>query len=145
MFGATRLKKNLLVLLFSLLLSAVAFAQTAIDGTIRDQKGKPVSGVAVVLERAEGSIADQTTSNAEGHFRFSAVDAGGYSVKTAAPGFYPATYDLVVRARDPLSLSFDLQPKTTVEQSVEVNSKYLTVDPDKTGSSYTFTQQDLDA
>jgi hypothetical protein len=145
MVGVTRVKKNLLVLLCSLLLSMVAFAQTAIDGTIRDHKGKPVSGAAIVLQRAEGSIADQTASNAEGHFRFSAVDAGGYSVKAAAPGFYPATYDLVVRARDPISLSFDLQPKTTVEQSVEVNSKYLTVDPDKTGSSYTFTQQDLDA
>ena len=76
MFGVTRVKRNLLVLLFSLLLSTLALAQTAIDGMIRDQKGKPVSGVAVVLQRAEGSIADQTTSNAEGHFRFSAVDAG---------------------------------------------------------------------
>jgi hypothetical protein len=30
-----------------------------------------------------------------------------------------------------------------VQQSVEVEAEYLTVDPEKTGSSYTFTQQDL--
>ncbi len=37
-----------------------------------------------------------------------------------------------------------LQEKQTVRQSVEVQSNYLTVDPEKTGSSYTFTRQDLE-
>jgi hypothetical protein len=145
MFGVTRVKRKFFLLSFPVLLSVVAFGQTLVDGTVRDQNGKPVSGATVVLQRAGGSVADQTTSNAEGHFHFEAVEAGEYGIRTDVSGFYPAKYELVVRARQPISLSFDLQPKTSVQQSVEVKSQYLTVDPEKTGSSYTFTQQDLDA
>ena len=139
------MKKTIPILLCFLILSAVAIAQTAVDGTLRDLNGKVVSGAAVALQRAEGSIAEQTTSDAEGHFRFPAVDAGGYTLKADAPGFFSAKYDFVLRARQPITLTLDLQPKTTVAQTVEVKSNYLTVDPEKTGSSYTFTQQDLDA
>ena len=139
------MKKISFLLLFSLLLPALAIAQTAVEGTLRDQSGKAVSGATVSLQRAEGSVADQATSDGEGRFRFAAVEAGGYTLKAEASGFYPATYDFVLRARQPITLSLDLQPKTTVQQTVEVKSNYLTVDPEKTGSSYTFTQKDLDA
>jgi hypothetical protein len=138
-------KKTVSILAVSLLLSAIAVAQTAVEGSLRDQSGKAVSGASVSLQRSEGSTAEQTTSDSSGHFRFTAVDAGGYTLKADAPGFYSAQYDFVLRARQPISLSLDLQPKTTVQQTVEVKSEYLTVDPEKTGSSYTFTQQDLDA
>src|SRR5205807_9468776 len=46
--------------------------------------------------------------------------------------------------RSPVSLNIELQKKETVRQSVEVMAQYLTVDPEKTGSSYTFTRQDLE-
>ena len=104
-----------------------------------------MAGAKVVLQRAEGSIADQAASDASGHFLFSAVDSGAYTLKAEASGFYPAAYDFVLRARQPISLTLDLQPRQTVEQTVEVRSSYLTVDPEKTGSSYTFTRQDMDA
>jgi hypothetical protein len=141
----TGVKKTFLICLFSLLLPGIVFAQSSIDGAIHELSGKPVRGGTVVLQRAEGSVVEQTTTDAEGHFRFAAVDAGGYTVKADVSGFYPARYDFVLRGRQPLSLSLDLQPKTTLQQSVEVKSEYLTVDSQKTGSSYTFTQQDLDA
>ena len=90
MFGVTRVKRKLLLLLFPVLLSAATFAQTLVDGTVRDQNGKPVSGATVVLQRAEGRVADQTTSNAEGRFLFAAVVAGDFALNAYASGFFPA-------------------------------------------------------
>jgi hypothetical protein len=98
----------------------------------------------VVLHRAEGSIAQQTASDTSGKFHFAAVESGAYTLKTDAPGFYPNSYDFVLRARQPLSLTVELQPKQAVQQTVQVKAGYMTVDPEKTGSSYTFTQQDLE-
>ena len=136
----------LLVLFLALgLVSRIAAAQTTVDGTLRDSDGKAVTGATLVLQRAEGSIAQQATSDSAGHFLLPGVDAGAYTLKTEAPGFYPSSYAFVLRARQPLSLTVDLEPKKTVAERVEVKSGYLTVDPEKTSSSYTFTRQDLDA
>src|SRR5205814_6621775 len=46
--------------------------------------------------------------------------------------------------REPMALIVELQPHTAVRQSVEVRSTSLIVDPEKTGSSQTFTRQQLD-
>src|ERR1700750_2502015 len=108
------------VWLLTAVLTVTAAAQTAVDGTIRDQNEKAVANATVILQRAEGSIAQKTSSDASGHFRFAAVDAGAYTLNTEAQGFFPAKYDFVLRARQPISLSFDLQPKTTVEQKIDV-------------------------
>jgi TonB-dependent receptor-like protein/carboxypeptidase family protein len=126
------------------LISTGAFAQTAIEGVIRDNDGKAVSAASVSLKRAEGAVVQQTTSDASGKFRFAAVEAGAYTLKTEAPGFYVSGYDFILRARQPLSLAVELQHKQSLQQTVEVKSATLTIDPEKTGSSYTFTQQDLE-
>jgi hypothetical protein len=137
-------KKILLSLVF-LSLVAMAGAQTAVDGTIRDNSGKGIADVKVVLQRAEGSVAQQTSTDASGKFRLPAVDAGDYVLKTESASFYPAAYNFTLRARQPLTLTVDLVAKQAVQQTVEVKSSYLTVDPEKTGSSYTFTSKDLKA
>jgi TonB-dependent receptor-like protein/carboxypeptidase family protein len=138
--------RQLLILYFFLfgLISTGAFGQTTIEGVIRDNAGKAVAGASVALKRAEGAVVQQTNSDAIGKFRFAAVDAGAYTLKTEASGFYASSYDFVLRARQPLSLAVELQPKQSFQQKVEVKSATLTIDPEKTGSSYTLTQQDLE-
>jgi len=123
--------------------SAIAAAQTAIEGTLHDNIGKPVSGAILTLKPAEGNIAHETSDSA-GEFHFGAVDSGTYTLQAEAPGFYLATYNFVLRPRQPISLTIELQPKRSAQQTVEVHVHSLIVDPEKTGSSYTFTQQDLD-
>src|SRR5438552_16189301 len=86
------------------LMSTAVCAQTAIEGFIRDNAGSVVPGASIALKRAEGSIVQQTTSDAIGKFRLAAVEAGAYTLKTEAPGFYVSNYDFVLRARQPLSL-----------------------------------------
>ena len=113
-------KFSLPLILLTAILSTTAAAQTAVDGMLRDNAGKAVGGANVVLQRAEGSIAQRATSDASGKFHFAAVEAGAYTVKAEAPGFYLASYDFVLRARQPLSLSIELRRKESVQQRVQV-------------------------
>ncbi len=134
---------SLSVLLLTTFLSS--FAQTLIDGTVRDATGAPVAGAAVHLQRENASEAQSSASGADGAFHFNAVEAGPYTLKVEAASFYPAEHRFVLRARQPLSLTIDLQKKETLQQLVEVRSTYQTIDPQKTGSSYTFTHNDLES
>jgi TonB dependent receptor/Carboxypeptidase regulatory-like domain len=123
---------------------ATATAQTAVEGMLRSADRQAVAGASVTLQLAEGSVAQQTTSDASGKFHFAAVEAGAYTMTADAQGFYVATYNFVARARQPQSLTLELRRKQSFQQTVEVKAEYLTIDPEKTGSSYTFTQQDLE-
>jgi 5-hydroxyisourate hydrolase-like protein (transthyretin family) len=127
-----------------LLLAVSAFGQAVVDGTVRDTAGEPVKGLKVSLERQDGRTAQISATDAEGRFQFSAVEAGPYEIKTNASGFYVSSYHLTIRPRQPVSIAIELQTTQSVQQTVEVKSRYQTIDPEKTGSSQTFTQQDLE-
>ena len=73
--------KRFITMLFVVTIVSTAMAQTAVDGTVRDQAGSPLAAT-VVLQRAEGTIAQQTSSDPTGKFRFAAVEAGAYTLKT---------------------------------------------------------------
>jgi TonB-dependent receptor-like protein/carboxypeptidase family protein len=133
----------LAILIFSL--SAVTFAQTVIDGAVHDNTGSPVAGASVQLMRENGSLAQSASSATDGSFHFAVVEAGPYALKVEAQGFYPTEHNFVLRPRQPQSLAIDLQKKETVQEKVEVRSTYQTIDPEKTGSSYTFTHNDLES
>ena len=134
---------SLSVLLLTAFLSS--FGQTLVDGTVRDATGAPVAGAAVHLQRENAGDVQSSASATDGAFHFNAVEAGPYTLKVEAASFYPAEHRFVLRARQPLSLTIDLQKKETVQQQVEVRSTYQTIDPEKTGSSYTFTHNDLES
>jgi len=75
----------------------------------------------------------------------SGVEGGAYTLGVEAAGYFKATYEFVLRPRQPISLNVDLQEKQTVRESGRgAVPTTLTVDPEKTGSSYTFTRQDLE-
>ena len=133
---------SLLVILLTAFLSSLG--QTLVDGTVHDAAGMPVAGAAVHLQRENAGEMQSSASGADGAFHFNAVEAGPYTLKVEAANFYPAEHRFVLRARQPLSLTIDLQKKETVQQQVEVRSTYQTIDPEKTGSSYTFTHSDLE-
>jgi Carboxypeptidase regulatory-like domain len=134
-----------LLLLIPAFFSVLATAQTTVEGTVTGAGRQFVAGATVVLQGPEGVNSRTTTSDAGGRFEFSAVEAGAHTVKAEAPGFYPNRYEFILRPRQELSLVVELVPRQALRQTVEVTSAYLTVDPGKTGSSYTFTRQELDA
>ena len=128
-----------------LLIASLACAQTLIEGVIHDKNGAPVAGATVELKRDNASLAAAQLSTAEGHFRFNAIDAGSYRLQVTASNFYPAAYQFVLRQRQPLAVDLEMEPRQSAAQRIEVNEHYLTVDPQKTGSSYTFTHKELES
>ncbi len=133
--------------LFFLVLGAIvpAAAQTAVEGFVRDPSGNAVSGASITLRHSEGPVLRSTITEPNGKFHFAAVDAGAYKLKTETSTFYPSSYEFVLRPRQPVALTLELQKRETIRENVEVNAGYLTVDPEKTGGSYTFTHQDLES
>jgi len=127
------------------LLSIFTAAQSTVEGVVVDGDGKAIAGVTVVLQRAEGGSLLETKSDATGRFQFSAVEAGAQGLRADVTNFYPSRYEFVLRPRQPLSITIELTRKQSVQQTVQVRNAYLTVDPGKTGSSYTFTRSELDS
>ena len=95
------------VLLVFLGVSA-AFAQGIIEGTVRESHGASVPNSTVALQREEGKTIFSAKTDAEGKFRFTALEAGEYTLKVDADGYYPSSVQFVLRARQPLSLSVDV-------------------------------------
>jgi len=121
-----------------------AFAQTIVEGMVHDNSGSAVANASISLGHPDVVAVLTTITDRDGKFRISAVEAGAYRLRVQALGYYAATYDFVLRPRQPVSLNIEMQKEETVRQSVEVSARYLTVDPEKTGSSYTFSRQDLE-
>jgi TonB-dependent receptor-like protein/carboxypeptidase family protein len=127
-----------------LLWQPFGWAQTVVEGTVHDKAGAVVAGATVELKRDNGSPVAAQMSAADGHFRFNTIEAGAYRLQASAPNFYSSTYAFVLRQRQPLALDLELEGKKSVSERVEVKEHYLTVDSQKTGSSYTFTRTELE-
>jgi len=124
--------------------SAAVFAQSPVEGTVRESGGGPLRDVSVSLLRENGKEPLTTVTDTAGKFRLPLVETGVYLLKAEAAGYYPSVYNFVLPLRQPLSFNIDLHKKESLHQSVEVSASYLTIDPEKTGSSYTFARQDLE-
>jgi hypothetical protein len=139
------LRSRAIQILFCLCAVATfAAAQTVVEGNVRDASGNPVSGAKITLHHEPGNSVQATYSAANGTFRFSVTEAGTYTVTAGMPGFFSSIHTLVLRPRQPLALTIELQRQQRVSEQVEVHATYHTIDPEKTGSSYTFTREDLE-
>jgi hypothetical protein len=83
----------LLLLLAALPLAAQSLTGT-ITGTVKDEQGGVLPGVSVTLHGKTG--ARNTTTDAEGSYRFAALDPGTYSLTAEISGFRPKRQDNVV-------------------------------------------------
>src|SRR6266850_2419883 len=135
---------RLLLIGLIVLSPSIIFAQTTVDVAVHDNAGHPVANASISLQHQDGAKVQETATDANGKFRLTALEAGAYSLQVQAANYYPLHYEFVLRPRQPLSLNLDLQKKETVQESVEVRAGYLTINPEKTGSSYTFTHHDLE-
>src|SRR6266536_2805059 len=127
------------------LLSLSAAGQTPLQGMLRDSSGVPLSNVEVELQSPDSTMHEKSTTDTDGEFHFSALPAGAYSLEAQPAGFFPIRYEVVLRARQPLSITLEAQRKQSFSQSAEAKAGYLTVDPEKTGGSYTFRHRELAA
>src|SRR5580698_3331165 len=90
--------------------SALAQYGASLQGTVQDKSGAKIAGAKVtVTDQATGVIRD-TTTGAEGFYRFGEMPPGSYTVDVDAPGFrHQTTKDVVVAAESPRGLDIALQ------------------------------------
>ena len=132
-------------LLILLLAAPFCAAQSSLEGVVRTRDGAPVPGAEVSLSRADTGIpVHKTTADAQGRFHFPSVEGGEYTFKTEAPAYFPSLYHLVLRPREPLTLTVELAPRTSTTAEVEVRAQAQTIDPDKTGTSTTLTHDQME-
>jgi Carboxypeptidase regulatory-like domain/TonB dependent receptor len=119
-------------------------SQTIVQGTAHDRAGNGVPGITIELKRSSGpQVASQPTGS-DGHFLFAAVAAGDYRLQVTAAEFYSASHEFVVGQRQSVEIDLLLERGQSASEQVVVREQYLTVDPEKTGSSYIFTRHDLE-
>lgn len=136
--------RAILILLCWFGAAAISAAQTVVEGVVREESGKPVNGVQISLHHETGGAIQTTLTDSAGDFSFVGVEAGSYTLKAEARGFFPSTHTFDLRARQPLALSIELHPQQRVTERVEVSATYQTLEPGKTGSSYWFTHDELE-
>ncbi|MEJ7770021.1 MAG: TonB-dependent receptor [Chitinophagaceae bacterium] len=73
---------------FTLLLTTcVANAQTVVSGNVKDNKGRPISGVSVTIKDSY----DGGTSDSLGRYSFKTLEQGEKIILASCIGYYPAT------------------------------------------------------
>ena len=79
------------VITFLCALSSSVFAQGrgVVEGYVRDRQGKALSGITVILKASGGMQVDRASTDNEGHYIFSQINAGQYHVSVEPEGMQP--------------------------------------------------------
>jgi hypothetical protein len=113
------LSSGLVLILIALLSASVLRADVtgSIQGVVRDLSQAAIGGAQVTVVNAQTNFRQETTSAADGSYRFLALPAGTYQLKATSAGFreYNAT-DVVVRVNDQLQIDILLQVGSVTEK-----------------------------
>ncbi|MGO8754857.1 MAG: TonB-dependent receptor [Gallionellaceae bacterium] len=120
--------------------------QNGIQGLVRDTLGRPIAGANVTLKAVTGQVVGQASSDAEGHFSFSAVAPGAYAVVPEKSG-YETGSSIVTLSAGMASTTITL----AASQALEINIAATRLEqarnglsPKTGGSVYKFDARDID-
>jgi hypothetical protein len=122
------------LLWLALLTSGPMFSQSigsgTVIGTVSDQSGAVVSGVAAQLHNAITGYSQTARTDSNGSYRFNNIPPGGYDIKVEASGFTGVTQHVDVHGGLPLTVNLTLNiaaESTTV--TVEATGTKVEGDP----------------
>lgn len=112
-------------IIFSLLISLTATAQTTLSGAVRDPTGKPLPFASVAMLNARDStVTKGTASDQQGAYAFENVRAGRYIMRATAVGYQKVYSTLVDVANSPVNVPALALPETTGKLAeVQVTAK----------------------
>ena len=127
---------NSILLLCGLFLPATsglwADVTGSILGVVRDPTRAVVAGARIVATNTQTNLARETTSAADGSYRFLALAAGTYNVTATASGFQQfTTTNIDVKVNDQLRIDIVLQVGS-VQQEVNVTANAVQVETSST-------------
>jgi Carboxypeptidase regulatory-like domain len=94
----------------------------SIEGVVKDPSGGVVAGATVEISYAVSGYRRETTTGADGAFRFTNVPLNTYHLVVTAPGFASLTQDVDVRSSVPLSVPISLKIGSAASTSVTVEA-----------------------
>ncbi len=120
-----------LILLFSSYLVR-ADVTGSIQGVVRDRTQAAIGGAKVTVTNAQTNFRQETTSAADGSYRFLALPAGNYQLTATSAGFreFNAT-DVVVKVNDQLQVDIMLQVGS-VSERVTITANAVQVQTENT-------------
>lgn len=135
------LKFRFILLLVSLLVTSLAFAQRqngTIEGAAQDMEGQPIPGATIIASSPSligGGASTFTDQN--GHYRFPVLSPGTYEVKVELQGLQTVVHKGIdVSVGQTLTVDFTLQ-LTAVSEALEVTEKPPLIDVSTTAVSFT--------
>jgi len=106
-----------LVVLICIFASASAFAQftSSVQGNVQDPSGRAVASATVRIVNQDTQIAQTTTSDGSGNFRFVSLAPGSYKVTVEAQGFARAEADITLLTEQNLNVPITLKVGAVTE------------------------------
>jgi carboxypeptidase family protein/TonB-dependent receptor-like protein len=131
-----------------LLLATLAAAQGAASGdlhiTVKDPKGSLVTNATVTAHEQAKGLERSTAINIQGEYRLLNLPPGKYTVVVDAPGFAKAeARDVTIMVGQMAELPMGLAVAGT-QETVTVNSEAEVIEPQRTSSTDTITEQRID-
>lgn len=115
-----------------------------IAGIVKDPAGAPVASAKITLTNQDSGVARSTLSDGEGHYRFSAVLPGVYTLRTEATGFrIESLTGIVLNVGTHLDQDASLTVGN-VQETITVTAEAPPVDTSNGEVSGVVTQQQID-
>lgn len=115
MFVMKRITMKYLVILFTCLFISKTWAQTTINGQVKDTKGKPLASVSITLQNTY----DGATTDSLGNFSFKTFEKGKFIIEAKILGYTTVTKEVMVEAK-PVNIYFTLKEEITELKAVVI-------------------------
>ena len=96
MLSSLRLPLAIVCLLFLIPALRAQTDRATLEGTVSDPSGATISGAVLKILAVETGLAEERTTNSNGHYRFPAIAFGRYTVSASNPGFKTEVIERVV-------------------------------------------------
>lgn len=126
--------------------TTAAFAQfsSSLQGVVEDPSGAVIAGASVTLTNTATNVSQQTTSGANGDYRFISLAPGSYVVSADAKGFAAHKVNITLQTDQTMNVSIRLTLASQA-QTVEVTDQAPVLDTAETRNQMTITTQALDS
>jgi outer membrane receptor protein involved in Fe transport len=117
-----------------------------IQGTVKDALGKPLAGVTLRLQSADGQVVSQTQSDKDGQFTFAGIAPGTYAVEGEKAEFQSGTAIVTLTSETGASTTLTLKANKALEMALiekRLERARNGLSPETGSSIYRLDQKDI--